>query len=80
MTFFQFIVTFVLTVKILTFLRGITEKIQRRSFNLYNVVNQANLKTVTMYVEYLSKLKCVLKKSRKNIPVIIIGCYQEIFL
>ena len=49
MTSFQFIITFVLTVKILTFLRGITEKIQGRSLNLYDVVNQVNLKVVTKW-------------------------------
>ena len=40
MTPFQFTITFVLTVKILTFLREITEKIQGRSLDLYDVVNQ----------------------------------------
>ena len=40
MTFSQFIITFVLTV--LTFERGITEKIQGRSLDLYDVVNQVN--------------------------------------
>ena len=41
MTPFQFTITFVLPVKILTFLREITEKIQGRSLDLYDGVNQA---------------------------------------
>ena len=48
-TAFQFIITFVLTVKIFTLLRGITEKIQGRSLDLYDVVNQVNLKVVTTW-------------------------------
>ena len=48
MLFFQFIITFILTVKILMFLRGITEKIHGRSLDPYNIiVNQFNLKLVT---------------------------------
>ena len=49
MASFQFIITFVLTVKISTFLRGATEKIQGRSLDLYNVVNQVNLKIVNKW-------------------------------
>ena len=78
MTSFQFIITFVLTVKILTFLRGMTERIQGRSLDLYDVVNQVNLKVVTTW-SISGNLKKVLKKFGKNIPVIIMGCYQEIF-
>ena len=47
MLFFQFIITFILTVKILMFLRGITEKIHGRSLDPYNIANQFNLKLVT---------------------------------
>ena len=63
-TSFQFIITFVLTVKILTLLRGITEKIQGRSLDLYNVVNQVNLKVVTTWVSQETKM--YLKKVRKK--------------
>ena len=85
MTSSQFIITFILTLKILTFLRGITEKIQGRSIDLYDVVNQVNLKVVTTW-SISGNLKKVLKKFgnfhniNKKIPVIIMGCYQEIFL
>ena len=40
MLFFQFIITFILTVKILMFLRGITEKIHGRSLDPYNIVKK----------------------------------------
>ena len=40
MIYFQFTIAFVLTVKVLKFLRGITEKIQGNSLDLYNVANQ----------------------------------------
>ena len=48
-TLFQFIFAFVLTVKILTLLQGITETIHGRSLDLYYVVNQVNLKVVTKW-------------------------------
>ena len=46
MTSFQFIITFVLTVKILTFLRGITEKIQGRSLDRVSRETKMCLKKV----------------------------------
>ena len=55
-----------------------TEKIQGRSLDLYDVVNQVNLKLSLRGVS--QELKCILKKFGKNIPVIIMECYQEIFL
>ena len=64
MTSFQFIITFVLTVKILTFLRGMTEKIQGRSLDLYDVVNQVNLKLSLRGVSQETKM--YLKKVRKK--------------
>ena len=64
MTSFHFIITLVLTVKILTSLHGITEKIQGRSFDiLYETVNEVNLKVVTKW--NISGTKACLKKVQK---------------
>ena len=66
MTSFQFVIMFVLTVKVLIFLWGITEKIQGRSLDLYNVFNQVNLKVVTTGVSQETKM--CLKKVQKKYP------------
>ena len=64
MLFFQFIITFILTVKILMFLRGSTEKIHGRSLDPYNIVNQFNLKVVTKRI-YQENWACLKKVSEK---------------